>query len=104
MTTELNYDVHSIDFLTNPELAGLSSEFEGMGVLRISEEGTGRRGTALVERDYAVTALAGRRALEGHLALAATAVRWLRTGWPEEWGDGQNPAWAPVYTTAGAHA
>jgi hypothetical protein len=103
MTTETNYDVHSIDFLNNPALAGLGPEFAGMGVLRISEEGTGRRATALVEHDYAVTALTARQELKGFIPLAATAVRWLRTGWPEEWGGSLNPTWAPVYP-AGAQA
>jgi hypothetical protein len=103
MTTEPNYHVHSIDFLNTPQLAGLGPDFEGSGVLRISEEGTGRRATALVEHDYAVTALTARRDLTGFIPLAVTAVRWLRTGWPEEWGDDLNPTWAQVYP-AGAHA
>jgi|GEM_PF-6486354 hypothetical protein len=98
MTTGTNYNVHSIDFINDPAPAGLGPEFEGMGLFRISEEGTGRRATALVEHDYALNALIARRDLQGFIALAATAVRWLRTGWPEEFGDTDlNPTWAQVY-------
>lgn len=96
--TGAEFDVHSIDFLTNPEPAGLGPEFTGMGVFRVSEVGTGCRATALSERDYALTACVARRDLDGFVSLAATAVRWLRIGWPEEWDDATlNPAWAPVY-------
>lgn len=97
MTGGFNYDVHSIDFINDPGPAGLGPEFEGMGLLRISEVGTGRRATALVEHDYALTVCFARRDLEGHIALAATAVRWLRTGWWDEWGTDLNPDWLPVY-------
>lgn len=103
MTTETNYDVHSIDFLKTPALAGLTPDFEGAGVVRLSEEGTGRRATALVEHDYAVTALTARQELEGFIPLAATAVRYLRVGWPEEWRANLNPTWMQVYP-AGAQA
>lgn len=100
---EPNYDVHSIDFLGDPAPAGLSTEFLGMGVLRISVEGGGQHATALVEHDYAVTALTARRDLEGFIPLSATAVRWLRLGWPEEWGTpGLYPAWAPAYPATAA--
>lgn len=103
MTHETNYDCHSIDFLSRPDLAGLTPDFAGMGVIRISEEGTGRRATALVEHDYAITALTARRELTGFIPLAATAVRWLRVGWPEEWGANLNPTWAQIYPS-GAQA
>jgi hypothetical protein len=89
-------NVHSIHFINDPGPAGLGPEFEGMGLFRISDE-TGSHATALVEHDYAVTAVTARAELEGLVVVAATAVRWLRTGWPEEWGDDLNPAWAPVY-------
>lgn len=98
-----NYDVHTIDFLNNPEPAGLPAECLGMGVLRISEEGTGRRATVLVEHDYAVTAITAIRELGGFIPLAATAARFMRTGWPEEWGPDLNPRWAPLYP-AGSQA
>lgn len=92
------FDVHSIDFLTNPALVGLGPEFAGMGVFRVSEVGSGTHATALAEHDYALTASVARRELDGFISLAATAVRWLRLGWPEEWDDmGLNPLWAPVY-------
>jgi len=97
MTADPNYAVHSIEFLDTPEYAGLGPEFSGMGLIRISEEGTGRRATALVEHDYAVTALAARAELTGQVVLAATATRFLRTGWPEEWRYDLNPTWAPIY-------
>jgi len=103
MTADPNYDVHSIEFLDTPAYAGLGPEFAGMGLIRISEEGTGRRATALVEHDYAVTALAARAELTGQVVLAATATRHLRMGWPEEWGDDLNTTWAQVYP-AGSHA
>ena len=100
MTTEHgnpNWDVHSIDFLSNPALAGLPDEFQGMGVLRISEAGTPNRATVLVEHEYAITAITARRELEGFIPLSATATRFMRTGWPEEWGPDLNPAWATLY-------
>jgi len=97
MTTETNYDVHSIDFINDPTPAGLGPECLGMGLFRISEEGTGRRATALVEHDYALNALIARRDLQGFIALAATATRFVRVGWPEEWGTDLNPDWLPVY-------
>ncbi|MBO1269603.1 hypothetical protein [Arthrobacter cavernae] len=99
-----NYDIYTIDFLNDPAAAGLGPEFAGMGLLRISVEGSGQHATALVEHDYAVTALTARRDLEGFIALSATAVRWLRLGWPEEWGTPElPPTWAPAYP-AGGHA
>ncbi|MCA4132947.1 hypothetical protein [Arthrobacter sp. M4] len=103
MTDHPNYTIHSIDFINDPEPAGLPAQCLGMGVLRISEQGTGRRATILVEHDYAVTALIARRDLEGPIPLAATAARFMRTGWPEEWGPGLNPTWLPIYP-AGSQA
>lgn len=96
-------ELYSIAFLSNPAPAGLPADFEGMGVLRLTEDGTGLRCTALVEHDYAVTALTAFRELEGFIPLAACAVRWLREGWPEQWGTpGLSPTWIPVYPTGGA--
>jgi len=92
MTTE----VHSIFFINDPEPAGLGPEFEGMGLFFISDE-TGEHACALVEHDFALNVLTARRDLEGPVVLAATAVRYLRKGWPEDWADDLNPNWAPIY-------
>jgi hypothetical protein len=88
--------VHSIFFINDPAPAGLGPEFEGMGLFKISDN-TGHRTTVLVEHDYALTACFAQAELEGPVVLAATAVRWLSDGWPEEWDDDPNRVWAPVY-------
>lgn len=102
MTTEQdpnsNYDVHSIDFLNNPSLAGLTEDFKDMGVVQASKEGFRSRRTLLVEHDYALMMLQARNDLEGVVRTAPTAVRWVRLGWPEEWGTpGLDPTWVPIY-------
>ncbi|XAS66550.1 hypothetical protein V3C33_13775 [Micrococcaceae bacterium Sec5.7] len=103
MIDDPSYDVHSIGFLSNPALAGLTADFTGAGVIRATQEGTGARCTFIVEHDYAALSLAARRDLDGFIPLAITAVRWLRLGWPEDWADGAlNPAWARVYPAGGA--
>lgn len=97
-TTGPNYDVYSIDFLTDPESAGLPSEFADMGVIQATEEGTEARYTFLVEHDYGVLARQARRDIEGFIPLAITAVRWARIGWRADWEDPNlNPAWGSVY-------
>lgn len=92
-----NYDIHRIDFLSDPALAGAPEHCIGMGVLTLTEGGTGRRCTALVNHHYALMLLEARRDLDGMIAGAAQAVRWLRSGWPEEWGTpGLNPTWLHI--------
>ncbi|MCZ9884053.1 hypothetical protein [Arthrobacter sp. B2a2-09] len=98
MTTENpDYDIHRISFIDNPEEAGLPAEFLGMGMLLITQQGSDQRGTVLVDHDYAVTALTARQELDGMISLAATAARWLRLGWPEDWGADLLSTWAPLY-------
>lgn len=92
-----NYDVHRIGFIENPAEAGLPAEFLGMGMFLVTQQGSDQRGTVLVDHDYAVTALTARKELDGFIGLAATAARWLRLGWPEDWGTDLNPTWAPLY-------
>ncbi|MFF2296971.1 hypothetical protein [Arthrobacter sp. NPDC058127] len=92
-----NYDIHSISFIDNPKGVGLPNEFLGMGMLLITQQGSDQRGTVLVDHDYAVTALTARKELEGMISLAATAARWLRLGWPEDWGPDLPSTWAPLY-------
>lgn len=92
-----DFDVVRLHFLDNPALAGLPDDFRGMGVIVGCDAVSGSKATMLVDHDYAVTAVTAVRTLEGHISLAASAVRWIRSGWPEEWGPGLNPEWAPVY-------
>jgi hypothetical protein len=92
-----DFDVRRIHFLSNPALAGLPDDFRDMGVMVGCDEVSGSKGTLLVDHEYAVTALTALRGLEGHVSLSALAVRWLRAGWPEEWGADLDPSWVPVY-------
>jgi hypothetical protein len=108
MTTEPNttypqYQVHRIDFLNNPALAGLPADFAGMGVMAAQQHDTGRKCTLLVDHDYALMALTAQQNLGDAVLLAPTALRWLRIGWPEEWGEDLNPSWIQIYPS-GAQA
>lgn len=91
------FDVVRLHFLSNPAPAGLPSDFVGMGVIVAAEAESGSHATLLVDHDYAVTAVTALRSLEGPISLAASAVRWIRLGWPEEWGPGVSAEWVAVY-------
>lgn len=95
----MSYLIHTIDFLNNPALADLPDDTAGMGVLRASEVGGPvDRCTFLVDRDYALMLVDACRHLEGAVALAESAVRFVRLGWPEEWPHPELPTgWAPIY-------
>ncbi|WP_139184608.1 hypothetical protein [Arthrobacter sp. ok909] len=88
-------------FLSNPALAGLTDDFRDMGVIVGTAAESGAKATLLVDHEYAVTALTAVRSLEGHISLSALAVRWIRAGWPEEWGADLDPSWVQVYPAGG---
>lgn len=92
-----DYQVHRVDFLNTPDMAGLSSDFKGMGVLSAKQLDTGRTCTVLVDRSYALMVLTAQQGgAGGSVKLADTALRWVRSGWPDEWGADMDPAWVPI--------
>ena len=103
MIDGLNYRVARIDFINDPAPAGLPASFVGMGFITARQDGTGRTCSLLVDHDYALMALTAQQGEMGDaVMLADTALRFLRLGWPDEWGDDLDPTWIPVYPAGGA--
>ncbi|GAA4040986.1 hypothetical protein GCM10023063_28400 [Arthrobacter methylotrophus] len=96
--TEETYKVHYLTGLGDPVSFGLPADTQGAGVLRATVNSTGQRGTFIVDPEYAQMILTARDVVGDDAVLSATAVRWLRLGWPEDWTVGPAPeAWARVY-------
>ena len=97
--TEETYTVHLLTLVAYPAYYGLPPELKGTGLIRATVNSTGQRGTFIVDTSYAsmIRDAAGDTLTEGAV-LSATAVRWMRLGWPEEWTPGRAPGeWAQVY-------
>ena len=95
---EETYTVHHLTGLGDPAYFGLPADTAGSGVLRVTMNSTGQRGTCIVDADYAQMILEAQD-VAPDAVLSETAVRWLRLGWPEEWEAVPAPhAWAQVYS------
>ncbi|MBT8159319.1 MULTISPECIES: hypothetical protein [Arthrobacter] len=100
MTDEETYTLHHLTGLGNPAGLGLPEHTAGSGVLRVTANSTGQRATFIVDAEYAALILEAQD-IAPDAVLSATAVRWMRLGWPEEWPACPAPeAWARVYPAA----
>ena len=96
--TEETYTCHVLTDVEYPAYYGLPPELKGTGLIRATVNSTGQRGTFIVDASYASMIRAAREDSLEDPILSATAVRWLRLGWPEEWTPGRAPGqWAQVY-------
>ncbi|WP_172465455.1 hypothetical protein, partial [Arthrobacter sp. Hiyo1] len=94
----MTYTIHSLTGLGDAASFGLPAETNGAGILRATVNETGQRATFIVDAEYSQMILAAKETLGDDAVLSATAVRWLRLGWPEDWGTNPEPeAWAPAY-------
>lgn len=91
---ETTFAIHGITSLDTGDKWGIPDTPQPVGVLRSTLVSRNARVTMIVDFEHAEMLTTATDYLEGEIVDNADTIRWMRLGWPQDWGTYFEPdAW-----------